>query len=251
VNEQLRLLVELQKLDTDIINRNKAIQQIPKKISVSEKGLREAQKKVEEAKGRFDETEKKKRDKDLALKENTDRLAKLKDRTASIKDNKAYTAHLKEIESAEKSSSSIEEDILRLMDEIEARKAEVADAEAALKAEEARAAQEKKKLEAEVAQAKQELEEMFSGRAKFRTPLDKDLYEEYMTLLKNKDGLAVAQVKNEVCSGCNMNIMPQLYVEIRKQDKIHYCPQCGRYLYAEVPDVPEPPAVESPSPDAG
>jgi predicted nucleic acid-binding Zn-ribbon protein len=250
VNEQLRLLVELQNLDTEIIKKNKAIQQIPRKLSASEKGLQEAQKKVEEAKSKLDEAEKEKREKDLALKENTDHITKLKDRTAAIKDNKAYTAHLKEIESAEKSSSTIEEDILKLMDEIESRKSVLADVEAALKTEEGRVGEEKKRLEAEVAKAKQELEEMFSGRAKFRTPLEKDLYAEYMELLKRKDGLAVAQVLDEVCGGCHMNIMPQLYVEIKKQEDIHHCPQCGRFLFAEAEAAPQPSAAPpEPAPD--
>jgi len=250
VNEQLELLVELQSLDSDIIKKNKAIQQIPKKLSASEKGLKEVQKKVEEAKSRLDEAEKKKREKDLALKENADHIAKLKDRTSAIKDNKAYTAHLKEIESSEKSSSSIEEDILKLMDDIEAKKAALTDAEAALKAEDVRVAEEKKKLESEVSQAKKELEEMFSGRAKFRVPLDKEYYDEYMTLLKSKDGLAVAQVEDEICGGCHMNIMPQLYVEIKRQEKILHCPQCGRFLFAEAGAAPQAPeAPPEPAPD--
>nr|NIP32403.1 hypothetical protein [Candidatus Saccharibacteria bacterium]NIV12038.1 hypothetical protein [Fodinibius sp.]NIV97856.1 hypothetical protein [Candidatus Saccharibacteria bacterium]NIX00699.1 hypothetical protein [Phycisphaerae bacterium] len=33
--------------------------------------------------------------------------------------------------------------------------------------------------------------------------------------------------------GCNMNIMPQLAVEIKKGEEIHRCPQCNRILYAE------------------
>lgn len=249
MNEQLKLLVELQKLDTEIINKNKQIQQIPRKLSASDKSLKEAQKKVDEAKGRLDDAEKEKREKDLALKENNDHIEKLKERTSAIKDNKAYNAHIKEIESTERSSSKIEEDILKLMDELETRKAALKDKEDALKAEEARAGEAKKKLETEVAQAKQELEEMFSGRAKYRTPLDKDLYNEYMNLLKSKDGLAVAQVRHEVCGGCNMNIMPQLFVEIKKQEKIHYCPQCGRFLYAEAgsaPSAPDTPSEASP-----
>jgi predicted nucleic acid-binding Zn-ribbon protein len=58
-----------------------------------------------------------------------------------------------------------------------------------------------------------------------------------MTLLKNKAGLAVVPVRNEVCGGCNMNIMPQLFVEIKKNEELHRCPQCGRFLFAENPKL--------------
>jgi len=54
-----------------------------------------------------------------------------------------------------------------------------------------------------------------------------------MTLLRDSgDGVAVTTARNELCSGCDMNIPPQLYVEIRKNEEILQCPQCRRILYA-------------------
>ena len=63
--------------------------------------------------------------------------------------------------------------------------------------------------------------------------IDPDVYNTYMTLLRDSgDGVAVTTARNELCSGCDMNIPPQLYVEIRKNEEILQCPQCRRILYA-------------------
>lgn len=61
--------------------------------------------------------------------------------------------------------------------------------------------------------------------------LDKETYNLYMSLIESGKGVAVAEAKKEVCQGCNMNIPPQLFVEIKSNEEILQCPQCHRILY--------------------
>ena len=49
--------------------------------------------------------------------------------------------------------------------------------------------------------------------------------------MKKHKGLAVTEVVNSVCQGCFLHIPPQLYVEIKINQSIKYCPQCGRILF--------------------
>jgi predicted nucleic acid-binding Zn-ribbon protein len=44
-------------------------------------------------------------------------------------------------------------------------------------------------------------------------------------------GLAVVQAKNEICLGCNTNIPPQLYNDIKETGKTYTCYFCKRFLY--------------------
>ncbi|MDH4232853.1 MAG: C4-type zinc ribbon domain-containing protein, partial [Nitrospirota bacterium] len=60
-----------------------------------------------------------------------------------------------------------------------------------------------------------------------------DVYSRYKALLLDSgDGVAVTTARDELCSGCDMHIPPQLYVEIRKNEDIIQCPQCRRILYS-------------------
>ena len=54
---------------------------------------------------------------------------------------------------------------------------------------------------------------------------------QYLILIEACNGVAVIEVKEEICQGCNMNIPPQLFVEIKKQEEMLNCPQCRRLLY--------------------
>ncbi|MCH8014647.1 MAG: hypothetical protein IH823_07725 [Candidatus Dadabacteria bacterium] len=55
------------------------------------------------------------------------------------------------------------------------------------------------------------------------------LYEKIKT--RNDEVLAVA--RNEICTGCNMNIPAQLFNEILTLSRIIQCPNCKKILYCE------------------
>lgn len=238
MQEQIRLLVELQQLDTEIIARARKIKQIPLKISSMEKPLKDSEASLEAEKKKLQAGEKKKKDRELELQANEDRIGKLKDRTADIKDNKAYQAHLREIEAAEHASRDIEDVILELMEELEEQSVKVAKAEEALAGRKQEAEKLRKELEAEVREAEKELAAFKARRSRYTDSLERENYDAYMQLLSAHDGLAVTEARDGVCTGCSMTIMPQLFVEIKKNDRIFQCPQCKRFLYYRQEEAP-------------
>lgn len=231
MNEQIRLLVELQKLDSRIIRKDALIKTIPTRISAAEKPLNEALSNSETHRKQAEEAEKKKREKERELDDTHERIKKLKARTADVKDNKAYQALLKEIETAERESSAIEDQILELMERVEQEGRKLKGAGKALEAEKQKVEEFRKKLEGEVREAEEELNSLREKRAALASQLEDDTYRLYMTLLELTRGLAVVEARDEVCQGCNMNIMPQLFVELKKNESIIQCPQCRRILY--------------------
>lgn len=231
MNEQLKLLIELQWLDRRIISHNNTIQAIPKKISSMDPPIQKAEDSVKLARTRLETLEKSKREKELSVESIKDRIEKSKSRSADIKDNKAYHAHLREIENLEKSFFAIDDEVLGIMEQVETLTAELKSAEAALAEQKQRAAELKKQLDAEVMAAKTELEAVQSERGEYIAPIDQKNYKLYMDLLTSLGGQAVVEVEDETCGGCFMNIMPQLYVEVQKGEKIIQCPQCKRILY--------------------
>ena len=52
-----------------------------------------------------------------------------------------------------------------------------------------------------------------------------------MTLYNNRNGKAVVETKSEVCLGCHMNIPPQLFNDVKKNEEIVICAYCNRILY--------------------
>lgn len=231
MKEEIISLVELQEIDSAIAKKTESMYAIPRKISTVEHALKDVQAVYDRQKQQCEALEKKKKDKERMLDDINEKVKKLKSRASEIKTNKEYQAHLKEIEQAEKERLAVEDEILSLMETVDASSKELKNEEARVRVEKEKIEAFKKKLEEEVSMIKQDVEGLELRRKEHAAAIDKDLYALYFKLLENKRGLAIVEAKNEICRGCNMNIPPQLYVELKRIDKIHTCPQCGRILY--------------------
>jgi predicted nucleic acid-binding Zn-ribbon protein len=235
VNEQLRLLVELQHLDTFIISIRKEINNLPHKNSHKKSDLNAVYSSYETFQKNILSLEKLKRDKERSIEELDMKIKKIKDRASEIKTNKEYQAHIKEIEGMQKELNLAEDELLNIMvllDEkrkaAEIEKAKVADEEKRFKE-----IEDKIQIEKNIAEEKLEL--LMKKRKEITDKIDKDNYKIYMNVLKNCNGQAVVEVLNEICKGCNLHIPPQQYVEIKSNKEITLCPQCRRILYYNKP----------------
>ncbi|MBI5096302.1 MAG: hypothetical protein HZB32_01405 [Nitrospirae bacterium] len=90
---------------------------------------------------------------------------------------------------------------------------------------------EKEKIEKESQQLSERLEEIESQKSVIVSQVDSKVISEYNRLISARRGLAVVLVKNEFCQGCHIRIPPQIFTEIRKNDKIIHCLSCQRVLY--------------------
>ena len=239
MKEQMRLLIELQEVDSAIGKKTELITAIPRKISSVEHYLKDAAARFDKQKQRADTSEKKKKEKERSLDDVNEKIKKLKTRTTEIKNNKEYQAHLKEIEAAEKERRTVEDEILVLMEAADAAQKEVKAEEVKVRAENTKVEEYRNKLNEEVAVAEKELDELRRRRSAQVATIDKENYTLYARVLASARGLAVVAARDEICQGCHMNIPPQLFVELKKNERVIQCPQCSRILFWR-DEVPSP-----------
>jgi len=233
VQDFLKRLVQLQHTDTAILEKRRFIDKVPLRIDEVDEPLRIAKAELGKIRLKSEAAAKKKKDKEAALAEIQDKITRMKNRSADLKTNKEYQAHLKEIETSAKEITVIEEQILQVMDEVEATAIDKAEREKNVTAEEERIQAFKKELDAEVSRLGLELAALKEERTKIVSELEPDIYNAYFELLQRGNGVAVVRADQEICLGCDMNIPPQLFVEIRKNADLVQCPQCRRILYYE------------------
>jgi len=232
VKDLLKLLVDLQQRDSLILEKRRFIDKVPLRIFEVDEPLKKAKLELENIKKKQEAASRKKREKESELSETQEKIRKMKARISDLKTNKEYQAYQKEIDGCEKGISAIEDVILQLMEEIDAVSREQKEKETAVNAEIQKIDAFKAELDAEVAKNERELAALKQERTGMVARIAPDVYKTYMTiLLDSGDGVAVTTARNELCSGCDMNIPPQLYVEIRKNQEMHQCPQCRRILY--------------------
>lgn len=231
MNDQLKRLIALQEVDTKIFSITRVIDSFPSKIAETELLFRESQEAFDLIKLQRDALEKKKRDKETALDDIDGKIKKLKAHTSDIKTNKEYQALLSEIESVEKERFTLEDEILLVMEEMDSVSRQSGAEEVKYKANKEKVDVLKKKIEEEKLEAEKVLQGLKVSRSEIADTIDKEIYDQYIDLIDIHNGYAVAEAKGEICQGCNMNIPPQLFVELKKNEDIVHCPQCRRIIY--------------------
>lgn len=233
IGEQLKLLVELQALDSQLLKLNNEIAAIPEKIKALEAAFREKGEGLKKIEDGVKALQLKKKEKEMALETGEGTIKKYQGQLGLLKTNKEYSALLEEIGRVKADDSIIEEAILNFMDAIDAENKKAADEKSNLKKEEERLAGEKKVLNEELAKLKEEAGKYEKERASLTVKVDKNVLSKYTRLLDNRDGLAVAALSNDTCQGCFRVLPPQVVNEVKLGNAIVICEYCARILYVE------------------
>lgn len=231
MEQELKTIYEVQLLESNIINNEKKKLIGPKKIEEMDRELEELKNKAEKEKAVIDELEKERRKKEKDLVVEKDKIKKIEAKLYEVKTNKEYQALLKEIEMAKEEIDKTEEDIIILMDRTEDLKKEYAVVLEQLKKRENEIKAEKDRLLNELTNIDKTLEELKKQRNQLLKNVSEEIRNIYLNLIEKREGLAVVNVKNGVCLGCFMNIPPQLFIEVTKNNRLITCPSCNRIFY--------------------
>lgn len=227
----MALLVKLQEQDATLEQLRRRICEGPQRIKEIEGKVDILAGNLEAGKNRILEIQKRQRQLEAEVEDGAGQIGKSKSRLLTIKSNKEYQAILKEIEDTERGNAEKEDAILGLMEEIEALNEELQHRGKELSAVRSRYEEEKRTVDREVRQAQGEVADMEKHRQDTAGAIDSGLLARYEHLRVRLGGRAVAHVENTTCSGCHLNIPPQMYNELQRRDSLKHCPNCDRIIY--------------------
>ncbi len=227
----MKTLLRLQDLDLRIEACKAREAEIPKqkeKFLVQKKRLQDEFEERREALKRL-QLEQREAEKDIDQKQA--QVTKYDEQLFAIKKNEEYQALLHEIDLLKKQIAVQEERIIALMVELD-------DAKARFEEDQKRITSEIETLDGQCAEVDAELGEAVEARKAleeerkpFLEQVEPNLLSKYRRIRKNKvSGPAVVPLRGEICSGCNMNVRPQIINEVLAGE-IRACSQCGRLLY--------------------
>lgn len=231
MNPNLSPLIELQKFDLRIMEIKDERRKIPDRLHAVEAPLQEAKRVLHDATTAIDVLVKERRSHEKDLEAHEDRVEKLKERAAQLKTNQEYQAHLFEIDLANKKKFEIEDRILGCMEKIEQLQRTSKEAQEKVKVAEKSFAQEKQVLDELDQKLTQELVELETQQRDRAAHVDKSLLDRYTKLKAARKDHALASVQGGICSGCRLQIPPQLIAEVKRSQDLHACPYCHRMLY--------------------
>jgi predicted nucleic acid-binding Zn-ribbon protein len=231
VKEQIATLVELQGIDDQAVIVRNAMTASAQKVEAVRGKVAAVSAILEEAKQAKALLQRRQRELDLGIEENNALTQKSNDRLMTIKNNREYRALLREIEESQKKTSAMEDELVEVLDKIEAADKEVRRLADECKVLDDALVQEQADTDKELSACRKKLSSLSKERSSLASLMDPGLYKRYTMILEYRNGKAVVPVQSYVCRGCHMNIPPQTYNELQRQDAIMYCPHCERIIY--------------------
>lgn len=231
MSAQIEILAMLQTVDREIREQSSRKQQMLSELEVKEKEIRAKKREIEALVASFAEKEKLRAEKDRIFQDEGKKAMDKRMRMNRIKNVKELQALQREIDLTRHANGELEEELIRIMQEIDAVKAQIQskEAEIATLKEEWRTKQ--KELEEQIHGIDESVSQAITRRQSIAAQVNGDVISRYELIFARRGGTAVVEVSAGICQGCFMNIPPQLWNEIIRNEKLHLCPSCQRIVF--------------------
>lgn len=231
LREQIEILASLQEIDRKIKENHGARDWVLAEIQKKEKEIEAKKAQMNLSSNDRAEWDKLRREKEQVLHEDGQKTMEKRMRMNRIKNIKELQALQREIDQIKQNNTLLEEELIKVLEELEARTISLKAAEEELKKLEEEWAEKRKELEAQLSAIELAVVEIASTRKAIAAQLEGSLIERYELIFSRRGGMAVVAVSAGICQGCFMNIPPQLSNEIMKSERLNLCPSCHRILY--------------------
>jgi uncharacterized protein len=231
--DEVRALLILQDRDRRLTGITKELEKLPHeearaktKLSGDEAAVATAREALRQA-----ELQVKKIELDAETRRTT--IKRLKLQQFETRKNDEFHALGHEVERYAKELDDLETQELEAMEEVDRVRAILAGAEAAhgktsvlIAQDLAGLAERRSRLEADLAEAR-------AARDAQATQAPEDLMPLYDRLMRTKDGMALAPLREGRCGGCHMKLIPSTAIKVQSETELTRCEDCGRILYLD------------------
>jgi predicted nucleic acid-binding Zn-ribbon protein len=235
----LLLLIELQEIERKIKILAEEKARAPKEIAALQEKKKQAETGLEEKKMILESAQKLRRDLEREVEDLEGRKAKSKQKLLEVKSNKEYQAILKEIDDIGELVRGREDQIIEQMEsaddldnQIREHKLLVAEAIKNLEEQGAHLEKQAKKADSLMMGLEEQKEQL-------KPKIPSDLLKKYQFLRDKRAGVALAPVKRGTCGVCHMNLPPQTFIDLQKNETMMNCPNCLRIIYWQVLGEPD------------
>ena len=237
MNEKLSLLIRLQECDSMLAGLSAKKNSLPEKLQKIDEEFQRFKENISQSAMRYEKLKTEREENELKVKKISEAMARSKEKLLDVKTNKEYQAMLKEIETAETSLGGLESQIIILLEEMDELSVQVKQDQETLKQAEKNYLDDKKIIEEKLSSFDAESDEWNRKRLALQKNIPEDLLALYEKIRKRNQGVGVIPVWKAVCSGCHMNIPPQLYNELQRSSDLLSCPSCHRIMYFQAQDT--------------
>ncbi len=231
MKKDIKSLKDLQAIDLEVKKIDDEIAEGNAELDRRKESIQELKTTIDGMKEKLETMEARKRELEAEV---DDEVAKIKDRQSklmNVQTNREYQSLLKEIEDSKKANRGREDELVLLMERSENVQKDLEEKTNVCDAEEKLLEEEIKKIDKVSAELNAKKEGIIKDREEKAKKVSVGGLKKYEKLRANRNGLAVVGVTNGVCLGCHMNIPPQQYNNLLKNEELLTCPTCHRMMF--------------------
>ena len=228
---QIELLAALQAVDQGLREKERVVEESESRVITLTEAQR--QKAAESAVARQELTALTDRQRELET-----RLAaaesKLKDRRmriTRIRNEKELGLAKREIDLLKEEAGTLETELVDVLERVEAATARVRAIDDELSGLTVALDTEAVALREKIDQLGSQIATERAHREAIVGTVDDDLRHRYEMIFSRRGGLAVVEIRAGTCQGCHMNVPPQLFNQIQRNEQVILCPNCQRILH--------------------
>lgn len=242
MREKLKALAELQKVDLEVASLRKAADVHPRQIAELERELGVARSAIEAERARLADMERQKAQLEQNITDEKDKVKKWEARLSEQRSTREYSALAREIDIAKKANLTMGEELAELTKNLGAAREAIKSKEAEFATKQQGLSGRMTELRGKLGESEAQVKQLEGRRSSVAGGVDSTLLRRYETVRKKKLPAMVGVVAG-TCQGCNMNVPPQLYNQLRTSLGTDICPSCNRIIYA-VEALQDPSAAE-------
>ncbi len=243
--DQIRQLVILQKIDSQIIEIDKRLAEAPRELESIEQTLATKNERLEQLKERVDILKEQRNRLETDIEEDATRIKKSKNKLMMVENTKEYHAMMREMDSLEKMNRMREEEKVTLMEDLKDQEVTFENLSDEIKDQESDLEEKRTSMELELTKMKNKRKKLEKEKTAACELIPKPIFKRYDYIRTRLESPVTVSVTDGICNGCHISIPPQKFIELQKGEQILSCPNCHRLIYWEDHFFPQEEAKET------
>lgn len=183
---------------------------------------------------------------ELELKDREEQVTKLRGSLNTAKTNKEYAAILTQINTLKADNAKIEEDGLKVIQDVDDIQAQMAEIDEKIAEEDKKLSEISEQSSEEIEKLNRMLEKLEAQKNDASQGIPAETLAVFDRLAERYDGEAMAMIEIQgrkppytyICGGCFMSLTSEHANALRVRDEIRNCDNCGRILYMDASGEP-------------
>ncbi|WP_297261570.1 C4-type zinc ribbon domain-containing protein [uncultured Desulfovibrio sp.] len=246
--DQIRQLVELQKIDDAIFAVRQELERAPRELEDLQQRFDASNAQRERVLEKLNHLQDQQKRLDFEIEDDSARIKKSKNKLMQVENQREHHAMMREMDSIEKVIRSREEEKMALMEELQLQNEKLAQIDLTHTGLQAELEVRRDSLEEKLTACRARMAELESKREVASSAIPHPVFVRYEFIRKRLEHPVIVAVKDGICTGCHIAVPPQSYIELQRGQQILSCPNCQRLIFWNehfdfpvTPGIPETP----------